>query len=234
MDAGDLPRWSNPNVPASRDSNHAAVPPDAGLIPGQLVQVFDAQKQDGILTRCVDIYGRQDDRDALVLNMGLERQNDAPIHVFLFNRDLTPAPLPIGATIERAAPPVREIEPREWVDSVEQVRGELTGWRRDEVMAEASLEIASFYGIRIGDNTVAAIARYDYGGASQVTSLYTDKAFRKTGFGQACLRRAIYASPLRLICGMIAGNNNGMLRMAQRTGGDLVLKDPRRRYVGAW
>lgn len=222
-------------MPTLREGNHASVPPGAGLIPSQLVQVFDAQKQDGAQQKCIDIYGGLDDRDEIVLQMGLDRQNDAPIHVFHFNRDRTPAPLPNVASIERAAPPVLAIEPRHWVDAVEQVRsGKQPGWERDAVMAEAALEVASFYGIRLGDNAVAAIARYDFGGASQITSLYTDKAFRKTGFGQACLARAIHASPHRVIFGLIAGNNSAMLRIAERAGGDLVLKDPRRRYVGAW
>lgn len=235
MDVGGVPRWSNPDFPTLRDGNHAAVPADAGLIPDQLVQIFDAQEQDGATQKCVDIYGGTDSRDEVVLQMGLQRQNEAPIHVFHFNRDRTPAPLPNVATMERAAPPVWEIQPREWVDAVSQVHGgSLKGWERDVVMAEAALEIASFYAIRIGDNAVAAIARYDFGGASQVSSLYTDTAFRKTGFGQACLARAIHASPHRVIFGLIAGNNSAMLRIAERSGGDLVLKDPRRRYVGTW
>ena len=235
MDVAGLARWSNPDFPTLRDGNHAAIGPDDGLIPDQLVQVFDAQKQDGAGRKCVDVYGGPDDRDRVAVEMGLVRQNDAPIHVLLFHRERTPAPLPAVSTIERAAPPVWELEPREWVDAIEQVHSNaLRSWERDMVMAEAAMDCATFYGIRIGETVVAAIARYDLPGASQVASLYTDTAFRKTGFGQACLARAIHGAPTRGVYGLIAGNNKAMLALAARTGGDLVLKDPRRRYVGEW
>lgn len=235
MDVAGLARWSNPDSPTLRDGNHAAVGPDDGLIPDQLIQVFDAQSQDGAGRKCVDIYGGPDDRDRVALEMGLVRQNEAPIHVFFFHRERTPAPLPAVSTIERAAPPVWELEPAAWVDAVGQVQGvKLDSWRREFVMAEAAMGAATFYGIRIGDSVVAAIARYDCPNGSQVSSLYTDAAFRKTGFGQACLQRAIHGSPNRTICGLIAGNNSAMLAVARRAGGELVLKDPRRRYVGTW
>ena len=235
MDVAGLARWSNPDFPMLRDGNHAAVGPDDGLIPDQLVQIFDVQQQDGIGRKCIDIYGPPDDRDRLALEMGLTRQNEAPIHVVLFHRDRTPAPLPAVSTLERAAPPVWELERRDWLDAIKQVHtSELRPWERDIVMAEAAMECASFYGIRIGETVVAAIARYDFPGASQVASLYTDTAFRQTGFGVACLARAIHATPTRAAYGLIAGNNRAMLAVAGRAGGDLVLKDPRRRYVGTW
>jgi GNAT superfamily N-acetyltransferase len=235
MDVAGLRRWSNPEFPTLRDGNHAAVGPDDGLIPDQLVQIFDAQCQDGAGRKCIDIYGLPDDRDRLALEMGMERQNEAPIHVFLFHPERTPAPLPAVTTLERAAPPVWELDRKDWVDTVELVhKRELLSWERDIVMAEAVMECASFYSIRIGETAVAAVARYDFPGASQVASLYTETAFRKTGFGQACLARAIHATPTRAACGLIAGNNEAMLAVAARAGGDLVLKDPRRRYVGTW
>lgn len=235
MDAAGLARWSNPDVPTLRDGNHAAIGPNDGLIPDQLVQIFDAQLQDGAGRKCVDIYGAHDDRDRVALEMGLTRQNEAPIHVFRFHRERTPAPLPAVSTLERAAPPVWEIPRGEWVDAIRQVKGgELDSWRRDFVMAEAAMEAVSFYGIRIGDSVVAAVARYDLPHGSRVASLYTDAAFRKTGFGQACLTRAIHSAPSRETYGLIAGNNAAMLAVARRTGGELVLKDPRRRYVGTW
>lgn len=235
MDVADLPRWSNPDMPRLRDGNHAVVPADAGLIPDQLVQVFDAQRRDGATRRCVDVYGAEDERDALCMELGLHRQRGASATILMFDREGTPEPLPPASERDRTAPPVVELDRREWVDTVSVLYGDgMAGWVGDRAMAEATIPEASFFAIRIGDNPVACAARYDWPGRSQIASLYTDIDFRKTGFGRAALEKALHHAPRRRVFGVVDGDNLPMLKMARRASVDVVLADARRRYVGKW
>lgn len=234
MDTAGLPRWSNPDAGRLRDGNHAAVRAGDGLIPDQLVQVFDAQRRDGANRRCVDVYGPQDERDALCTELGLYRQPEAGAQLLMFQREGT-APHPASSTDARPAPPVTEIERREWVDTIATLRGDaFAAWARDHAMIEAAVEEAHFYAIRIGDNPVTCIARFDWPDRSQIASLYTDPDFRKTGFGRAALNHAIHAAPSRRVYGVVDGDNLPMLKLARRSSVDVVLTDARRRYVGKW
>lgn len=231
IDTAGLPRWSNPDTPNVRDGNHASVREGEGLIPDQLVQVFDAQARDGA-PRCVDIYGAPDARDALCTEMGLIRTRTAGLTLVAFRRSHATQPLPAAATDDRPAPPVTALHAREWIDAVTQVRRrDLVPYERDRVMGEAAIPSANFYAIRIGDSTAACIARYDWETASQIASIYVDPAFRKTGFATACINRAIHDSPHDVSFGLIAEDNAGMLRVAARAGAASAATDIRRRYI---
>lgn len=233
LDVGGVRRWSNPDAPDLREGNHAALEEGEGLIPDQLVQVFDAQQQDGAVERCVDLYGPPDSRDALCLQMGLHRSRDAAIHVVAFEPEVVrPA---AHASDNRPAPPVVALDPREWVDAVTEVRGgDIAAWQRTALMAEAALPMASFFSIRIGEAFVACLARYDFGDAAQIASIAVDSAFRKTGFATAILKHALREANHDRLFGVIAENNRGMLRVASRAGAEIAMQDARRRYVGPW
>lgn len=235
LDVAGLCRWSNPDTPRLRDANHAAVRADDGLIPDQLVQVFDAQQRDGARRRCVDVYGARDERDALCLEMGLAQQPAAPAMVLLFDRQHTPPVPPPKPGDKRTAPPLVRVDPRDWVDAVTRVHGgSLAPWQREHAMAEATIPEACFYAIRIGDACVTAVARYDWAGASQIASMYTDPAFRKTGFGRAALATALHGAPNDIVFGIVDGDNRPMLTVARRASVEVGLTDARRRYVGEW
>ncbi len=233
MDVAGLRRWSNPSSPQLRDGNHAAVGPDDGLIPDQLIQLFDAQDQDGT-PRCVDVYGPSDDRDALCLQLGLQRSRSSALELVIFRRSRAKAPIPATDPQDRPAPPLVVVDPRQWVDTVTQVvGGPLPSWRREAVMAEAAIAQATFYGIVIGETAVACLARFDWKDASQITSVAVDGAFRKTGFAGAALSRAIHDAPHDRVFGLIAADNKAMLRVSMRAGAEPVSRDVRRRYIAA-
>lgn len=234
MDVAGLVRWSNPDIARLRDGNHAAVAPDEALIPDQLLQLFDAQRADGARRRCVDIYGEVGDADNLCEEMGLARETDARLFLVTIDREGAARPRPDDGA-GRNSPRVEPIAARDWVASVTAARqGEVAPWEREVLMTEAVIPEARFYGIRIGDTPVTCVARYDWGDGSQITSLFTDPDFRKTGFGRACLSRAVFESPSPIVYGTIASDNVDMLAVNSRLGGEVHVRDVRRRYVARW
>ncbi|MCB9506995.1 MAG: hypothetical protein H6698_06395 [Myxococcales bacterium] len=235
MDVGGLPRWSNPETPGLRDGNHAAVPSASGLIPDQLVQVFDAQRRDGATCACIDVYGEVDDRDELCGSMGLRRESDADLAMVRYSRETTPAPLPVVSHIDRPAPPVIDIPAAEWVDAVADTRGgDLAGPDLDAARAQACMETARFYAIRIATRTVACVARYDWSGASQLAAHYVSPELRKSGFGMAVVQRATFGALNRVVFAVFPIDNAALMRVVRRGGGEVIDPNVRRRYIADW
>lgn len=234
MDTAGLVRWSAPELPHLRSANHAAVGPDDVVIPDQLVQVFDRQQREGARRKCVDLYGAVDDRDALLDQLGLQRESSGRTVVIAWRREDTA--LPSFAQVgDRPVPEVDHLAADAWYDAVTAIRRDsIEDWEHDVIRYQASIDVARFYGIRIADSAVACVARYDLSHGSRVDSLFVDPDFRRTGFGRATLAAAIREAPEDRIYGTFDDKNLAMARVGERLGGAIRLRDVVRRYVGKW
>jgi len=231
FDVDGVPRWANTDAPSLYDGNHAAVGPNVGLIPDTLVQIVDAQRRDGA-TPCVDIYGTQDDRDQACLGIGLKRLHDQPIVFYACLRGEVTVPPPFARDDNRTAPPVYDVAPGDWSDTVLRLNtGAVRQVDRERVMYEALADDARFYAIFIGDQPVAAITRFDGDGVSRVTSLFVDPDFRKTGFARACAQRAVAESPHDVVYLLGPESNRAVAALARTFGGRVAAADAVRRYI---
>lgn len=235
MDVAGLARWSAPELARLRDANHAAIAPGEGLIPDQLVQLFDAQKRDGARRKCVDLYGEEDERDALLRQMGLRRESDESATVMIAWEKARAVWPRFPTRGDRAAPEVQEIRDRDWFDAVSGVRrGALEPWEGDVIRHQATIACARFYGMRIGETYVSCIARYDLPEASRFDSLFVDPDFRRTGFGRSTLAMTLSSAPTDVVYALFDERNVGMATVGEQLGGALVQRDVVRRYVGKW
>lgn len=235
MDVAELPRWSAPALAHLRDANHAAVRDGAGLIPDQLVQLFDAQRRDGARRKCVDIYGAVDDRDRLVRELGLRREEDDSVTALLAWPNARDARLPRRIDGDRAHPTVEPIRDRDWYEAVQRTRrGALEAWEADVVRHQATIPCATFFGVRLGDHHVSCVARYDAPGATRIDSLFVDPDFRGTGFGKATLAAALRSAPGGVAYALFDERNVAMAAVGAALGGEVVQRDLVRRYVGKW
>jgi len=227
FDVAGIARWSNPDAPDLLDGNTAVVGPGEGLIPDQLIQVFDRQADEGV-RRCIELYGPKDARDTLCEKYGLVL--DAPSPRVLYVWTSRPAPPPATGD-NRATPPVEPINRRDWVRVVTRLEGDAPRLRA-RAMAEAVSSRTAFYGIRIGESVVAAAARFDDGdGAARLMSAWTDPDFRRTGFAGACARRALAEAPVSRGYMVAPESNTAIAALARRFGAEVAAVDLARRWV---
>lgn len=226
FDVAGVARVSAPDAPKMAAGNRALVGPDDGLIPDVLVQVFDAQRRDGVTPR-VEVYGARDERDDLCAEMGMV---ELPGETAAVRATSTVPPPHVGD--ERTAPDVVPVVPEAWVEACEAMHhGQLSPGERARLMCEALHPRTGAWGIRVGAAWVAAVARVELGEVARFSSVYCDADFRRTGFARACVRHALRATTAEIALAVMERDAADVIGLVRSFAPDVSFAAPRRRWV---